>query len=63
MNKSTNAILTKVAGKLLSHILPEDKAAAYCLRTCFSCVNHQKMCKERCCDWFGCRTSHYYIKC
>ncbi|NDJ20645.1 hypothetical protein GS682_03100 [Nostoc sp. B(2019)] len=63
MNNLINTILTNVADKLLSRILPEDNAAAFCWRTCYSCVNGWKDCKERCCGWLGCRTTPLRQRC
>jgi hypothetical protein len=66
MNNLTNKTLgtiTHVADKLLSQILLEDNAAAFCWRTCFSCIRRKKLCKERCCGWLGCKTSSFYINC
>jgi hypothetical protein len=71
MNNLTNKLFTKVvdfaqtpgvianaADKLLSHILPKDDVAAYCLTLrCGFCAGGRRPCWT-CCAGYGCKTTY-----
>jgi hypothetical protein len=53
--------LTIAVDALLSRVLRQETAEAWCVRTqysCGSCGVHWRLYKELCCGWLGCYT-HY----
>ncbi len=58
-----NDAVTAVVDTILSRILPNESAAAWCIRTQYSCggcgIRYGRRLRhftERCCGWLGCRT-------
>lgn len=48
----------KVADSLLSRVVPEETAEAFCQTiVCSGCLFGKKVCQEYCCSWTGCGTN------